>query len=182
MAISDHCFIPTGTKGLIASPNPLASAAGIEILNRGGNAADAAVATAAVLNVVDPGMCGIGGDAFCLFFNASDRSLKGLNGSGRSPAALTLAKARELGITGDELPLRNINSSVSIPIALDSQVFKKRRSLLTCQCTCYDIQSHGARLVWCLGRYTQAFRIWSNFARRSTGACYTSCRRRVPSF
>lgn len=95
---------------MCATPNPLASAAGLEILNRGGNAADAAVATAAVLNVVDPAMGGIGGDAFCLFYNARDQSLKGLNGSGRSPSALSLAKARELGISGSEIPLKNINS------------------------------------------------------------------------
>lgn len=97
---------------MIASPNPLASSAGIEILNKGGNAADAAVATAAVLNVVDPCNCGIGGDAFCLFFNSGDQSLKGLNGSGRSPAALSLEKARELGMSGREIPIKNINSFV----------------------------------------------------------------------
>ncbi|KAH9812790.1 nucleophile aminohydrolase [Melampsora americana] len=103
-----------GTQGMVACPNPLASSAGIEILNKGGNAADAAVATAAALNVVDPCNCGIGGDAFCLFFNSADQSLKGLNGSGRSPAALSLEKARELGISGREIPIKNINS-VTVP-------------------------------------------------------------------
>jgi hypothetical protein len=58
---------------------------------------------AAALNVTEPGSCGLGGDLFCLFWNAKDKSLKGLNASGRSPKALTLQKARELGIKGKEM-------------------------------------------------------------------------------
>lgn len=53
-----------GTKGMIACSQPLAAAAGLKILNMGGNAADAAVAVSAVLNLTEPCSCGIGGDAF----------------------------------------------------------------------------------------------------------------------
>lgn len=103
-----------GKKGVVAAPNPLATAAGLKILAKGGNAADAAVATGAVLSVVDPAMCGIGGDAFCMFFDSQDHSLKGLNGSGRSPHALTIDKLRELGVRGQQIPLKSLNA-VTVP-------------------------------------------------------------------
>lgn len=64
----------------------------------------------AALNLTEPGSCGIGGDAFCLFFDARDKSVKGLNGSGRAPKALSLAKARELGAKGRHLELTDINA------------------------------------------------------------------------
>ncbi|KAG0796728.1 hypothetical protein G6F17_001564 [Rhizopus arrhizus] len=79
-----------GTHAMVASSQPLATQAGIEILKRGGNAADAAVAVAAAINVTEPGSTGIGGDAFCLFYDAKARTVKGLNGSGRTPADLTM--------------------------------------------------------------------------------------------
>lgn len=103
-----------GLKGVVASSQPLATEAGLAILRKGGNAADAAVAVAAALNVTEPTNCGIGGDAFCLFWNEKDKTLKGLNGSGRSPGNLSLQKARELGIKGKEIPLKNINA-VTVP-------------------------------------------------------------------
>ncbi|KAI7863561.1 nucleophile aminohydrolase [Spinellus fusiger] len=79
-----------GTHAMVSSSQPLATQAGITILKQGGNAADAAVAVAAALNVTEPGSTGIGGDAFCLYYDAKTRTVRGLNGSGRSPAALTL--------------------------------------------------------------------------------------------
>ncbi len=82
---------------MVASSQPLAAAAGISILQQGGNAADAAVATAAALNVTEPHMTGIGGDCFALYFDASTGEVSALNGSGRSPAALTLDRARKEG-------------------------------------------------------------------------------------
>ncbi|ODQ54970.1 gamma-glutamyltranspeptidase [Saitoella complicata NRRL Y-17804] len=100
-----------GTKGMISSSQPLANQAGLRVLLQGGNAADAAVAVAAALNVTEPGSTGIGGDMFCLFYDAKTKTVKGLNGSGRSPKALDMPKARELGISGTEIPLDNINAA-----------------------------------------------------------------------
>ncbi|RPA96573.1 gamma-glutamyltranspeptidase [Choiromyces venosus 120613-1] len=81
-------------NGIVACSQPLAAQAGLKILRDGGNAADAAVAVAAALNVTEPTSTGIGGDVFCLYYDAATKSIRGLNGSGRSPAALTLSKAR----------------------------------------------------------------------------------------
>ncbi|EJD55602.1 gamma-glutamyltranspeptidase [Auricularia subglabra TFB-10046 SS5] len=103
-----------GTKGVVACSQPLAAEAGLEILRKGGNACDAAVATSAALNVTEPSCCGIGGDAFCLFFDAKTKEVKALNGSGRSPAKLTIEHARSQGVTGRSIPLTNLNS-VTVP-------------------------------------------------------------------
>ncbi|KAF7347934.1 Gamma-glutamyltranspeptidase [Mycena venus] len=102
------------TKGIVAASQPLAVEAGLEILRKGGNAADAAVATSAALNVTEPSCCGIGGDAFCLFFDAKTKTVKALNGSGHSPQKLTLEYLRQRGITGSSIPLTDLNS-VTVP-------------------------------------------------------------------
>src|SRR5512146_1050566 len=92
-----------GRGGMVAASQPLAAAAGIEILSKGGNAADAAVAVAAALNVTEPTSTGIGGDMFALFFDARSQRASALNGSGRAPAALTLERLRHEGL-GDLPP------------------------------------------------------------------------------
>lgn len=81
----------------MASSQPLATGAGLDILKKGGNAADAAVAAAAVLNLTEPFSTGLGGDCNCLFYDAKTHSVLGLNGSGRSPQSLTLDLLREEG-------------------------------------------------------------------------------------
>jgi gamma-glutamyltranspeptidase/glutathione hydrolase len=91
------------TRGMVATSQPLAVAAGLEILTQGGNAADAAVATAAALNVTEPTSTGIGGDCFGLFYDSATREISALNGSGRAPAALTLDRLASEGL-GDGLP------------------------------------------------------------------------------
>src|SRR5215216_5878773 len=92
-----------GRSGIVSTSQPLATAAGLEILARGGNAADAAVAAAAALNVTEPSSTGIGGDMFALFYDAKTKRVTALNGSGRAPAALTLDRLKKDGIT-TELP------------------------------------------------------------------------------
>lgn len=84
-------------RGMVASSQPLASQAGIDVLALGGNAADAAVATAAALNVTEPTSTGIGGDCFALYYEAATGQITALNGSGRAPAGLTLELLRAEG-------------------------------------------------------------------------------------
>jgi gamma-glutamyltranspeptidase/glutathione hydrolase len=98
---------------MVASSQPLATAAGLQLLQRGGNAADAAVATAAALNVTEPNMTGIGGDCFALHYQAATGRITALNGSGRAPAALTLERLAAEGI-GDALPDHHAHT-VTVP-------------------------------------------------------------------
>jgi gamma-glutamyltranspeptidase / glutathione hydrolase len=86
-------------NGIVATSQPLATAAGLEILSKGGNAADAAVAAGAALNVTEPSSTGIGGDMFALYYSADTKQVTALNGSGRAPAALTLDRLRKEGLS-----------------------------------------------------------------------------------
>jgi gamma-glutamyltranspeptidase/glutathione hydrolase len=92
-----------GTGGMVATSQPLAVAAGLEILSQGGNAADAAVATAAALNVTEPTSTGLGGDCFALYYQVSTGRITALNGSGRAPASLTIERMKKEGLA-DNLP------------------------------------------------------------------------------
>lgn len=82
-------------RGMIATSQPLAAQAGLSILQKGGNAIDAAIATAACLTVVEPTSNGIGGDAFALVW--TDGKLHGLNASGRAPQSISLETVKKLG-------------------------------------------------------------------------------------
>lgn len=86
-----------GRAGMVATSQPLAVAAGLEILRKGGNAADAAVAAAAALSVTEPTSTGIGGDCFALYYDAKTRRITALNGSGRAPGALSLKRLHNEG-------------------------------------------------------------------------------------
>jgi len=92
-----------GTGGMVATSQPLAVAAGLKILSQGGNAADAAIATAAALNVTEPTSTGLGGDCFALFYQASSGQITALNGSGRAPANLSLERLKKEGL-GEGIP------------------------------------------------------------------------------
>lgn len=103
-------------NGLIATSQPLASAAGLQMLQSGGNAIDAAVAAAAVLAVVEPTMTGIGGDLFALVYDGRARTLRALNASGRSPHAASVEALRARGLT--DVPDRGI-LAVTVPGVVD---------------------------------------------------------------
>ena len=86
-----------GQKGMVATSQPLAAQAGLEILKKGGNAIDAAIAAAACLTVVEPTSCGIGGDAFAQVW--SNGKLYGLNSSGPAPLGISMDKVKKKGYT-----------------------------------------------------------------------------------
>ena len=84
--------------GMAATSQPLATQVALEILRAGGSAVDAAIAANAMLALVEPTGCGLGGDLFAIVWDAEGRALHGLNGSGRSPASLSLAELRRRGL------------------------------------------------------------------------------------
>ena len=104
------------TRGMVATSQPLAAAAGLRVLQEGGNAIDAAIATAAVLNVVEPMMAGIGGDLFALVYDVDSQKLYGLNATGRAGAPASAQKLRERGL--ERIPYDDI-LAVTVPGALD---------------------------------------------------------------
>ncbi len=85
-------------NGMVATSQPLAAQAGLDVLKAGGNAVDAAIATNAMLGVVEPMSCGIGGDLFVIYWDNTTKKLYGLNASGRSPYLLTREVLRQKGM------------------------------------------------------------------------------------
>ncbi|HEX3446900.1 MAG TPA: gamma-glutamyltransferase family protein, partial [Isosphaeraceae bacterium] len=83
--------------GIVTTSQPLAAQAGLEILKQGGNAIDAAVATAAMLNLVEPMNVGMGGDLFAIVYIAAENKIHVLNASGKAPTGATLARYNSLG-------------------------------------------------------------------------------------
>jgi gamma-glutamyltranspeptidase / glutathione hydrolase len=102
--------------GMACTSHPLATEAAIDILKKGGNAIDAAIAANAVLGVTDPEMNGIGGDLFAIVYDAKNKKLYGLNASGRSPYSLTLETLEKNG--NQYIPL-NGPLPVSVPGCVD---------------------------------------------------------------
>ena len=107
----------TAPNGMVVTPHPLATAAGVEALRAGGTAVDAAVAANAMLAVVYCNACGLGGDAFALVWDPGESRLHGFNGSGRSPAALTIEVVRAAG--HETMPTRG-PLPVTVPGAVDA--------------------------------------------------------------
>jgi len=102
------------TNGMVACTQPLAAQAGQRILRAGGNAADAAVAVAAALNMTEPSSTGIGGDMFCLFYNAKTKKVEAMNGSGRSSGSGSLEQMRkDIGLKPGEsggIPMSSVHA------------------------------------------------------------------------
>jgi gamma-glutamyltranspeptidase/glutathione hydrolase len=105
--------------GMAATSQPLASQVGVEVLKRGGNAVDAAIAMAAVLNVTEPNMTGLGGDAFMLVYQSATKKLSGLNASGRAPRALSIDYFRSRKL--DAIPVTGMEA-ITVPGAFDGWV------------------------------------------------------------
>ncbi len=103
-------------QGMAATSQPLATAAAIRILQQGGNAVDAAIAANAVLGVVEPMSCGVGGDLFAIVWDAKTKRLYGLNASGRAPAAATIELFKSKGLA--EIPIHG-PLSWSVPGCVD---------------------------------------------------------------
>src|ERR1043165_2338448 len=102
--------------GIVATSQTLASRAGADVLARGGSAMDAAIAANAVLGVVEPQSCGMGGDLFAIYQDAKTGKLSAINASGWPPQALTIAALKQLGQTA--MPQEGIHS-VTVPGAVD---------------------------------------------------------------
>lgn len=113
-----------GRRGMAATSQPLATQVALDMLRRGGSAMDAAIAANALLGLVEPTGCGVGGDLFALVWDASEKALVGLNASGRSPRGLSLEALRGRGIT--RMPQRG-PLSVSVPGAVDGWCTLHRR-------------------------------------------------------
>ncbi|MBE7493024.1 MAG: gamma-glutamyltransferase family protein [Planctomycetes bacterium] len=102
-------------RGMVATSQPLAAQAGLEVLRLGGNAADAAIAAAAMMAVVEPVSCGLGGDCFVLYFDAGSGAVTALNGSGRAAAGADPAALRRAGYRA--MP-RATGAAVTVPGAV----------------------------------------------------------------
>src|SRR5476649_1261068 len=85
--------------GIVAASQPLAARAGAQVLERGGNAIDAAIATNALMGLVEPQSNGIGGDLFAIVYEAKTGAIHGLNAGGWAPSGLTPALLKSQGLT-----------------------------------------------------------------------------------
>src|SRR5215467_4128808 len=103
-------------NGIVAAESPLAAQAGVRILEQGGNAVDAAIATNAMMGVVEPMMNGIGGDLFAIVYDAKANKLYGLNASGWAPKGLTIEYLQKQGLRS--MAQQGVNS-ITVPGAVD---------------------------------------------------------------
>lgn len=105
------------TNGMCATSHPLAAQAAVDILKRGGNAMDAAIAGAVLLGICEPQMTGIGGDCFVLWSPAGSDDVLAMNGSGKAPAAADASRLRSAGLNAIE---QGSPDAVTVPGAMDA--------------------------------------------------------------
>ena len=117
---SSRRSVTLGLNGTVATSNPLAANAGLDILKKGGHAVAAAVCAASVLNVVEPMSTGVGGDVFALVYDSTTKTVEALNGSGKSSIKTDINKLEEIGL--DSIPLDGQHSglAVSVPGCVDA--------------------------------------------------------------
>lgn len=111
-------------RGVVCAPHYLAAEAGLDLLKAGGNAVDAAIATSAMLQVVYPFVCGLGGDVFMLIWDAKSQALYGLNGSGRAASAASVAAYQQMGFS--TMPVYGIHT-VTVPGCADGWEMASQR-------------------------------------------------------
>jgi gamma-glutamyltranspeptidase / glutathione hydrolase len=161
----------TAPRGMVATPHPAATEAGIEALRAGGTAVDAAVAANAMLAVVYGNACGIGGDAFALVWDPAEAHLYGFNGSGRSPAGLSIERVRGAG--HETMPQRG-PFTVNVPGAVDAwaQLLDRfgRRSLADALLPAADVAERGYQLTRITAGAIQASLPWFDDAARRCSA------------
>ena len=106
-------------NGMVATSQPIATGIGLDILKQGGSAVDAAIAANAALGLMEPHMCGMGGDLFAIVWDGEQRQLHGLNASGRAPKSLGYGElSGQLRKLGTRLIPHNSTLSVSVPGAV----------------------------------------------------------------
>ncbi|WP_339177015.1 gamma-glutamyltransferase [Paenibacillus sp. FSL H8-0317] len=110
--------MPISREVMVTSPHYLASAVGSSILQKGGNAYDAAVAVSATLGVVYPHMTGLGGDAFFLIHDGASGEITAYNGSGRSAAGIHADTFKAMGMNA--IPQRGVLSAITVPGMVDA--------------------------------------------------------------
>lgn len=124
-------------RGMVATPHALATQTGLRVLREGGNAAEAAIAAAATIAVVYPHMNSLGGDNVWLIYDATRREVRGLNATGRSAAAATIAWYRERGVT-EAIPPRGFVAANTVPGCVDGWA----------QANAYSREGLRGRLPW----------------------------------
>src|SRR4026207_1489744 len=131
LTFNSHRSPVHGRGGIVSTSQPRATAAGLEPLAKGGNAADAAVAAGAALNVTEPTSTGIGGDMFAVYYSPPTKRVTALNGSGRAPAALTLDRLKKEGISSEMPPFHAHTVTVPGACAGWFDLIEKQGSLST---------------------------------------------------
>ena len=155
-------------NGMVCSSQPLATQVGLDILKAGGNAVDAAIAVNAMLGLVEPTGCGIGGDLFAIVWNAEEGKLYGLNASGRSPKSLDIEYFREQGM--EKIPAFG-PIPVSVPGAVDGwfELHKQfgSQSMETILAPAINYAENGFPVTELIGYYLQGtsrrFKDYPNF-------------------